>query len=125
MREMIRIRHAYPAFGRGEIRFLEPANRAVLAYLRTYEGQTILCVNNLASKPVTLELDLAAWAGALPVDLFARHGFAAVTTDPYRFELSKYQYHWLQLLWTAAAIPALRIIQTECLPDFNHSFTQA
>jgi maltose alpha-D-glucosyltransferase/alpha-amylase len=98
MREMIRIRQAYPAFGRGEIRFLEPAKRAVLAYLRIHEGQTILCVNNLSSSPQVVELDLAAWAGAQPIDLFARHGFAAVTTDPYRFELAKHQYHWLQLL---------------------------
>jgi maltose alpha-D-glucosyltransferase/alpha-amylase len=97
MREMIRIRHDHPAFGRGEIQFLEPANRAILAYLRTHGSQAILCLNNLSSHPQTVELDLSAWAGTQPLDLFTRQGLAPITTAPYRSVLQRYQYLWMVL----------------------------
>ncbi len=98
MREMIRIRHAHPAFGRGEIQFLEPSNRAVLAYVRTDGEETILCVNNLSSERQAVELDLAAWAGSRPVDLFTGQECGPLTAAPRRFELRRYEYCWLQLL---------------------------
>jgi maltose alpha-D-glucosyltransferase/alpha-amylase len=97
MRQMIRIRHAHPAFGRGGIQFLESANRAVLAYVRAGGSQTILCVNNLSSEPQMVDFDLAAWAGAKPVDLFTGQGTPPLTTDLQRFELHRYEYRWLQL----------------------------
>jgi maltose alpha-D-glucosyltransferase/alpha-amylase len=97
MREMIRVRHAHSAFGRGEIRFLEAASPAILAYLRTHGNQTILCVHNLSSSPQRVELDLAAWTGAEPIDLSAEKGVPAITAGPYRLELQRYQYHWLRL----------------------------
>ena len=94
---MIRIRHAHPTFGRGGIQFLEPANRAVLAYVRSDGDQTILCVNNLSSETQSAELDLATWAGAQPVDLFTGQGCGLLKAAPRRFELRRYEYCWLQL----------------------------
>ena len=49
----------YQAFGRGDFRLLYPKNRKVLAYLREYEDDTILCVANLARTPQAVELDLS------------------------------------------------------------------
>jgi maltose alpha-D-glucosyltransferase / alpha-amylase len=97
MRDMIRIRHAHPTFARGEIQFLEPANRAVLAYLRTHRDRAILCVHNLSSEPQMVDLDLAAWAGAQPLNLFTGQSAAPLTTHPCRFDLRRYEYLWLQL----------------------------
>ena len=97
MREMIRIRHAHPTFGRGGIQFLEPANQAVLAYVRTDGNEAILCVNNLSSERQTVDLDLAAWAGSKAVDLFTGQECACVTAGLHRFELRRYQYYWVQL----------------------------
>lgn len=97
MRDMIRIRHAHAPFGRGEIQFLDTANRAVLAYVRSLGEQAILCVNNLSPEPQTVELDLATWAGARPIDLFSGHKGDPLTADPLRLELNRYQYHWLEL----------------------------
>ncbi len=42
------MRKQHQAFGRGSIEFLEPGNRKVLAFLREYEGETLLCVANLS-----------------------------------------------------------------------------
>ena len=45
---MLAVRKQHAAFGRGAIRFLRPANRKILAYLREFEGDTILCVANVS-----------------------------------------------------------------------------
>jgi maltose alpha-D-glucosyltransferase/alpha-amylase len=97
MREMIRVRKAQPAFGRGELRLLEPTNQAVLAYTRTYGDETILVVNNLSSDPQVVELEMATWSGTQPADLFTGERLPPLTAEPYRLELKSYGYHWLRL----------------------------
>jgi maltose alpha-D-glucosyltransferase/alpha-amylase len=97
MREMIRIRKAHPALGRGEIHFLEPDNKAVLAYLRIYGDETILVVNNLFSEPQLVELDLANYANAHLTDLFTGDLLPTLAAAPYRLELDRYGYHWLRV----------------------------
>ena len=57
----IAVRKAHRTFGRGTLRFLRPGNRKILAYLREYEGETILCVANLARVPQAVELDLSQY----------------------------------------------------------------
>jgi maltose alpha-D-glucosyltransferase/alpha-amylase len=98
VREMIRVRKAHSAFSRGEVRFLEPANRTVLAHQRTDGSETILVVNNLSSQKQRVDLDLAPLAGALPVDLFSGQRLAPLAETPFRLELEGYEYLWLQ--WT-------------------------
>jgi maltose alpha-D-glucosyltransferase/alpha-amylase len=97
MREMIRIRKAHPALGRGEIRFLDLPQPGVLAYLRRYQGQTLLSVNNLSAAPHTVSLDLADWAGVRPLDLFGGVELAPIASQPLRLELGRYEYRWLRL----------------------------
>ncbi|MGE3774849.1 MAG: maltose alpha-D-glucosyltransferase, partial [Gammaproteobacteria bacterium] len=46
MRRMLAVRRTTQAFGRGSLRFLHPGNRKILAYVREYEGDVILCVAN-------------------------------------------------------------------------------
>src|SRR5689334_15150676 len=69
MRRAIAVRRQYNVFGRGTFRLLYPKNRKVLAYLREYEGRTILCVANLARTPQSSELELSESAGRTPVEL--------------------------------------------------------
>jgi len=97
MREMIRVRKAHAAFGRGEVRFMELDNRAILAYLLTYGDETLLVINNLSSNPQAAQLDLAAQADTQPVDLFTGEKLPPLTTAPYRLPLEGYGYRWLQL----------------------------
>lgn len=97
MRELLAVRKTVPAFGRGELTFLMPDTVAVLAYLRTYGDEAILVVNNLAEETQVVDLDLAAYAGAPPVDLFTGASLAAVTAAPYRLALPRYGYRWLRL----------------------------
>jgi len=53
----------FRVFGRGTMEFLHPANRKVLAYVRSYENERILCVANLSRFAQPVELDLFALRG--------------------------------------------------------------
>jgi maltose alpha-D-glucosyltransferase/alpha-amylase len=97
IRQMIRVRKTLPALGRGEIRFLDLANRAVLAFLRTHGEQTLLLVHNLSAEHQEVGLDLAAFAGTRPVDLFTAEALPACSFEPYPVELARYQFRWLRL----------------------------
>ncbi len=58
-----RCARAFAAFGRGTLTFLRPGNRKILAYLREYDDEIILCVANLARSAQPVELDLARVQG--------------------------------------------------------------
>src|SRR5437870_10273826 len=49
LRSLIRVRRKYPVFGRGTLKFVPCENRRVVAYLREYQDQKALVVNNLAA----------------------------------------------------------------------------
>ena len=55
---MLAVRKTSQAFGRGARRFLKPGNRKILAYLREYGDDTILCVANLSRSAQPVELNL-------------------------------------------------------------------
>jgi maltose alpha-D-glucosyltransferase/alpha-amylase len=95
MREMLAVRKAHPAFGRGELRLLAPDDRSVLAYLRSGEDETLLVVNNLSAEPREVVLALPGPAGAPPVDLFMERPLDAAGT--LRLSLEPYGYRWLRL----------------------------
>ncbi len=63
MRRMIAVRKEHPAFGRGTMTLLYPRNRRVLAYIREFEGDRILCVVNLSRAAQAVELDLSQLEG--------------------------------------------------------------
>jgi hypothetical protein len=65
-RRLIATRRKYKAFGRGTLSFLEPGNRKVLAFLREFEDEAMLCVANLSRVPQAVELDLARFQGRVP-----------------------------------------------------------
>ncbi len=96
MREMIAVRRKHPALRRGGVHFLEPANPATLAYLRSHGDETILVVSNLSAEPQVAELDLETLAGVRPADLFTEEKLPPVEAVPYRVELNGYQYCWLR-----------------------------
>ena len=79
MRRLIALRKQFKAFGRGTIEFLSPENPHVLAFLRSYEDERILVVANLSRFVQYVELDLARFKGMVPVELFGRSEFPAIS----------------------------------------------
>ncbi len=98
MRWIISVRNAHEAFGRGGITFVKPANKAVIAYLREYGQETILCVANLSETAQAASLDLPGHAGCVPVDLFAATPFPAIADAPYAVTLPGHAFFWFKLL---------------------------
>jgi maltose alpha-D-glucosyltransferase/alpha-amylase len=87
-RRLIATRRRHMALGRGTIAFLEPGNRKVLAFLREQGTEAILCVANLSRVPQAVELDLARFAGRVPVELFGQEPFPPVGKLPYLVTLA-------------------------------------
>ncbi|HXV67593.1 MAG TPA: maltose alpha-D-glucosyltransferase [Nitrospira sp.] len=112
MRRMIGVRRRQPAFGRGAIEFLRPANEKVLAYVRRHEGVTLLLVHNLAESAQSVELNLMGFAGSTPVELLGGSRFPTVTERPYILTLAPYGYYWLTLLPEDAEAESYGIEQT-------------
>src|ERR1700688_4334412 len=97
MRNMIALRKLFRVFGRGTIEFLNPANRKVLAYLREYEGEQVLCVANLSRFAQPVDLDLSKLEGMIPVEMLGYVEFPPVDRQPYRLTLAPYSFLWLEL----------------------------
>jgi maltose alpha-D-glucosyltransferase/alpha-amylase len=97
MRNMIALRKLFKVFGRGTIEFLEPRNRKVLAYLRRYQNDQILCVANLSRFAQPVELDLSAFAGMKPIEMFGYSEFPVLGTTPYQLSLNPYGFYWFEL----------------------------
>jgi maltose alpha-D-glucosyltransferase/alpha-amylase len=105
MKRLLQVRRSSQAFGRGTLRFLRPGNRCVLAYLRQYGTDTILCVANLARSAQPVELDLAEHRGSVPIELLGRAPFPPIGELRYLLTLPGYAFYWFRLSREAAAPP--------------------
>ena len=97
MRRMISVRRAHLAFGRGTLRFLYPSNRKVLAYLREWDDDRLLCIVNVSRAPQAVELDLSEFRGAIPTELTAGSIFPPIGQLPYLLTLPSYGFFWFKL----------------------------
>jgi maltose alpha-D-glucosyltransferase/alpha-amylase len=97
MKRLISLRKRFQAFGRGNIKFLQPENRKILAFLRRYQDQNILVVANLSRSAQQTQLDLSEFTGWRPVDIFSRVEFAPISEGKYYFTLSPYAFYWFSL----------------------------
>ncbi|WP_017720816.1 maltose alpha-D-glucosyltransferase [Kamptonema formosum] len=97
MKRLIATRQRFQAFGRGSFEFLQSGNRKVLAFTRTCAGEHILVVANLSRFIQTVELDLSAFKGMVPVEIFGRTAFPPVGELPYFLSMSPYSFYWFAL----------------------------
>jgi len=104
-RRLIALRQRHRAFSRGSLTFLFPRNHRVLAFVRQHEGETILVVANLSRFVQHAELDLSAFAGTSPVELFGRNRFPRVERQPYPMTIGPHSFFWFALEPAAAARP--------------------
>jgi maltose alpha-D-glucosyltransferase/alpha-amylase len=116
MKRLIAIRSRYQAFGRGTFELLYPENRKVLAFTRTYQGEHILVVANLSRFVQAVELDLSAFQGMTPVEIFGRTEFPRITDSSYFLSLGPHAFFWFTLQYQEADVsrpkeqlPTLRV----------------
>ena len=96
-KRLIAARRARRALGRGKLRFLYPSNRKVIAYLREWQDETILCVANLSRSAQAIELDLSEFRGRRIVEVLGRSVFPQVGEQPYTLTLQPYSFYWFEL----------------------------
>jgi maltose alpha-D-glucosyltransferase/alpha-amylase len=127
-KRLIDLRKRHPAFGRGGLTFLTPANHKVLAFVRSWSGPAesngqaeayddVLVVANLSRLTQFVELDLAAYQGWTPVELLGRTPFPVISDRPYLLTLGPYAFYWLGLSKRPAGVPIAE--ETGVLPAFE------
>jgi maltose alpha-D-glucosyltransferase/alpha-amylase len=97
MKRLVAMRKQHHVFGRGSLEFIYPANRKVLAYLRRDATETILVVANLSRSLQPVELDLSAFAGLIPIEMFGVTEFPRISERPYFLTLNPYGAYWFSL----------------------------
>ncbi len=76
---------------------LHADNPSVLAYLRSDEHDTVLCVNNLSRFPQPCELMLEELAGMVPIELTGRVPFPPIGELPYFVTLAPHGFYWFSI----------------------------
>ncbi|HEY5047744.1 MAG TPA: maltose alpha-D-glucosyltransferase [Rhizomicrobium sp.] len=117
MRRMLAVRSRHPAFGRGTLTFLYPGNRKILVFLREFEGETLLCVANVAHSHQAVELDLSTFKGRVPVELSGGTPFPPIGELTYLLTLPPYGFYWFAL-GTMSDWPSWHTPAPEPLPEF-------
>ncbi len=97
-RRLLAIRKQHPVFGHGSFEVCHPNNPAVFGYIRTYEDDIILCVNNFSSRAQAAELDLRQHAGKYPVEMMGRERFPRIGELPYLLTFGPHDFYWFQLV---------------------------
>jgi maltose alpha-D-glucosyltransferase / alpha-amylase len=98
MKRMIAVRKKFRTFGRGSLKFVNVENPKILAFIRSFEDESLLIVVNLSKFTQAAEVDLLAYKGFVPVDVFSRNRFPVIRDDgQYFFTLAPHSYNWFVL----------------------------
>jgi maltose alpha-D-glucosyltransferase/alpha-amylase len=98
LRRMIAMRKEHPVFGFGTYEPIETTNKRIFAHLRRFEDDLVLCVHNLARSAQAVELDLSAYEGRYPVEMFGNSRFPRIGELPYLLTLAPRGFYWFQLV---------------------------
>jgi len=96
-RRMLAVRRQHPVFGMGSYDELGSSNPSVLAFVREFGDDRVLCVNNLSRFPQPVELDLSRFQEIVPVELTGLVPFPRVGELPYLLSLPGHGFMWFAL----------------------------
>jgi maltose alpha-D-glucosyltransferase / alpha-amylase len=129
MRRLISLRNKFKAFSRGSIEVLNPDNFRIFAFVRRFQDERLLVVANLSRFVQYAELDLSAYQGMVPVELFGKTAFPAVQSTPYFLSIGPHSFFWFYLTPGQAAMETVsKTAEAAALPvlevdlDWRHAF---
>ena len=96
-KRMIEIRKRHPVFGLGNFEELGASNPSVLAYVREFGDDRVLCVANLSRFPQPVELDLRRFERCSPVELSGNVHVPRIGELPYLLTLPGHGHYWFAL----------------------------
>jgi maltose alpha-D-glucosyltransferase/alpha-amylase len=97
LHRFIALRKEHPVFGLGTYEPLRPENPRIFAHIRRWEEDIVLCVHNVARSAQAVELDLSAFDGYVPEEMFGRTSFPAIGELPYLLTLAPRGFFWFLL----------------------------
>ena len=97
-RRLLAVRKQHSVFGLGSFEACHPNNPAIFVFLRQYEDDIVLCINNLSSRAQAAELDMSAYAGMYPIELLGRERFPRIGELPYLLTFGPHAFYWFQLV---------------------------
>jgi maltose alpha-D-glucosyltransferase/alpha-amylase len=106
MKRLIALRRQNRVFGRGTLEFLVPDNRRILAFIRRYGDEVVLCVANLSRTIQPVELDLSAFEGYTPVEMLGQTEFPRIGKQGYVLTIGVYGFYWFKLHLTPTSMTA-------------------
>ena len=96
-RRMIEARKRHPCFGQGTFTEIGSANPCILAYVREFGDDIVLCVNNLSRFAQPVELDLRRFEGCTPMELVGGVHFPRIGELPYLLTLAGHGFYWFRI----------------------------
>ncbi|HUI85209.1 MAG TPA: maltose alpha-D-glucosyltransferase [Candidatus Binatia bacterium] len=111
-KRLIQQRKQFRSFGRGTLEFVYPGNRKVLAFIRQSGEEKVLVVANLSRFAQCAELELRGHQGLVPVEVFGRARFPAITENPYLLSLGPHASYWFHLQPREVTQEALNVSAT-------------
>ena len=98
VRRLIKVRREHKVFSRGSLEFIPCHNRHVVAYVRAYQDQAALVVNNLSRFSQPVELDLSRYQGMALTEMGGNVPFPTVGELPYfLITLGPHGFYWFRL----------------------------
>jgi len=79
-----------------------------MVFLRRYEDEALLCVNNLSRYAQPVELDLREFCGMVPMELYSQQPFPAIGELPYFLTLGPHTFLWFRLVSPDTPFPPPR-----------------
>ena len=98
LHRFIELRKEHPVFGFGTYEPIKTSNSRIFAHIRRFESDVILCVHNVARSAQAVELDLSAYEGRYPVEMFGRSRFPRIGELPYLLTLAPRGFFWFELV---------------------------
>jgi maltose alpha-D-glucosyltransferase/alpha-amylase len=95
-RKMISVRKAQPVLGNGDFTWVQGDQTGIAAYLRRYQGERLLILNNLTDTRQDIRLVIPEMNRAAPVDLLSGKVFPEVTGGRLSLALGPYEFYWLK-----------------------------
>ncbi|MGC9221685.1 MAG: maltose alpha-D-glucosyltransferase [Solirubrobacteraceae bacterium] len=97
LHRFIALRKQHPVFGFGSYELLHTSNPHIVALLRRFESDIVLCVHNLARSAQAVSLELSSCAGLEPVELFGDSRFPRIGELPYLLTFQPRGFYWFAL----------------------------
>jgi maltose alpha-D-glucosyltransferase/alpha-amylase len=119
MKRLIALRKQHRAFGRGSLTFLHPDNRRIVAFVREHEGERILVVANMSRFVQYADLDLSAYRGMVPVEMFGRVEFPRIEDRPLFLTLGPHAFIWFTLETDPGASASDLLTTTQTAPTIS------